>query len=167
MNKKTMSKKTMTTLLRAALIVGAVLLAAVFFWAVPMFGRYMATEEAPEFAYAYWPCLIWAWCFAVPIFIALIPAWKVCGSISAPEGAFTRSNARALRLIAILAFVDAVIFPAGMVAVGAMGAGSPGLVVIVTPAVMFACAAGGIAALVLSHLVEDAAVLQEDNDLTI
>ncbi len=162
-----MKKTTMTRLLHAALIVGAVLLAGLFFWAVPMFGKYMATMEAPEFAYAYWPCLIWAWCFAVPLFAALIPAWRVFASISAPEGAFTRSNARCLRWIAYLAFADAVIFPAGMLIVGAMGAGSPGLVVLVTPAVIFSCVAVGLAALVLSHLVDEAAGLKEDSDLTI
>jgi hypothetical protein len=162
-----MKKKTMTVLLRAALVIGAALLAAVFFWAVPSYGQYMAKVAAPEFAYAYWPCLIWAWCFAVPIFIALIPAWKVFGSISAPGGAFTRANVKSLRLIAILAFVDAVIFPVGMIAVGSMGAGSPGLVVLVTPSVMFACAAVGLAALVLSRLVEEAVEIKEENDLTI
>ena len=162
-----MKKKTMTVLLRAALVIGAALLAAVFFWAVPSYGQYMAKVAAPEFAYAYWPCLIWAWCFAAPIFAALIPAWRVFSSISAPEGAFTRSNARCLRWIAYLAFADAVIFPAGMLIVGAMGAGSPGLVVLVTPAVIFSCAAVGLAALVLSHLVDEAAGLKEDSDLTI
>ena len=162
-----MKKITMTRLLHAVLIVGAVLLAALFFWAVPMYGKYMATTEAPEFAYAYWPCLIWAWCFAAPIFAALIPAWRVCSSISAPEGAFTCSNARCLRWIAYLAFADAVICPAGMLTVGAMGAGSPGLVVMVTPAVMLFCVAVGIAFLCLSYLVDDAAKLREENDLTI
>ena len=162
-----MEKKTMTRLLRAALVIGGVLLAAIFFGLVPVYGQYMAKDVAPEFAFAFWPCLIWAWCFAVPIFIALIPAWKVFGSISAPGGAFTRANARSLRLIADLAFLDALIFPAGMVIVGMMGAGSPGLTVLVTPAVMFACAAVGLAALVLSHLVDDAAIIKEENDFTI
>ena len=162
-----MKKTTMTRLLHAALIVGAVLLAGLFFWAVPMYGKYMATTEAPEFAYAYWPCLIWAWCFAVPIFAALIPAWRVCSSISAPEGAFTRPNARCLCWIAYLSFADAVIFPAGMLIVAALGAGSPGLVVLVTPTVIFSCVAVGIAALCLSHLVDEAAGLKEDSDLTI
>jgi len=162
-----MKKTTMTHLLHAVLIVGAVLLAGLFFWAVPTYGKYMAQVEAPEFAYAYWPCLIWAWCFAVPVFAALVPAWRVCSSISAPEGAFTCSNARCLRWIAYLAFADGVIFPAGMLIVGAMGAGSPGLVVMVTPAVMLFCVAVGIAFLCLSYLVDDAAKLREENDLTI
>ena len=49
----------------------------------------------------------------------------------------------------------------------ALGAGSPGLVVLVTPTVIFSCVAVGIAALCLSHLVDEAAGLKEDSDLTI
>ena len=162
-----MKKKTMTRLLHAAVLIGGVLLAVLFFWGVPMYGKYMATTEAPEFAYAYWPCLIWAWAFAAPVFIALIPVWRVCSSISAPGGAFPRANGRDLRLIAYLAFADAAIFPAGMLTVGFMGAGSPGLVVLVTPAVIFACLAVGLAAFCLGRLVDEAAGLKEDNDLTI
>lgn len=162
-----MKKTTMTHLLHAVLVIGAIVMAGVFFWALPMYGKYMATVEAPEFAYAYWPCLIWAWCFAVPVFAALIPAWRIFSTISAPEGAFTHANARCFRWIAWLAFADAVIFPAGMLIVGSMGAGSPGLVVLVTPTVIFACVAVGLASLVLSHLVDEAAGLKEDNDLTI
>ncbi|MBE6990048.1 MAG: DUF2975 domain-containing protein [Ruminococcaceae bacterium] len=162
-----MKKETMTKLLHAVLVVAVLLMAAIFFWAVPQFGLYMAEVEAPEFAYAYWPCLIWAWAFALPIFAAVVPAWRIFTSISAPGGAFTGANARDLRIIAYLAFVDAVIFPVGMVAVGSLGAGSPGLTVIVTPAVMFCCAAVGIAALCLGRLVDDAVRLREENDLTI
>jgi len=161
-----MKKKTMTRLLHAVLIVAAVLAALMFFWWVPELGKEMALAE-PEYAWAYWPCLIWAWVFALPIFAAIYPAWQIFSSISQPEGPFTRLNARCLRAIAILAFADAVIFPAGMVIIGLMGAGQPGLTVLVTPAVIFACAAVGIAALVLSHLVDDAAGLKEDSDLTI
>lgn len=162
-----MSKKAMTGWLRAALIVGAVLLCVLFFCLLPQYGQYMARVEAPEFAYAYWPCLIWAWAFALPVFAALFPAWRVVSSISAPEGAFTRSNVHSLRLIAMLAFADAVIFPAGMLIVGVLGAGSPGLVVLVTPAMMFLCAAVGLVCLVLSRLVDEAVRLREENDLTI
>ena len=161
-----MKKTTMTRLLHAVLI-AAVLLAGLFFFAwLPMMGREMAAAE-PELAWAYWPCLIWAWIFALPIFAAVYPAWLVFSSISRSEGAFTRQNAVCLRVIAILAFADAVIFPAGMVTVAIMGAGSAPLAVVCTPAVMFVCAAVGIAALVLSHLVDDAAEMKEDQDLTI
>ena len=161
-----MKKTTMTRLLHAVLIVAAVLAGLFYFAWLPMMGKEMAVAD-PEFAWAYWPCLIWAWVFALPVFAAIYPAWLVFSSISRPEGAFTRLNARCLRTIAILAFADAVIFPAGMLILAFMGAGQPGLTVLVTPAVMFVCAAVGIAALVLSHLVDDAAEMKEDSDLTI
>ena len=161
-----MKKRTMRRLLHGILVVAALLGAVFFFGAVPLAGREIA-EANPEYAWAYVPCLIWAWAFAAPIFAAVIPCWRVFSGIAAPQGAFTRQNARALRLIAYLAFADAVIFPAGMLAVAFMGAGQPGLTVIVTPVVMFCCIAAGIVALVLGHLVSDAAALREENDLTI
>lgn len=162
-----MGKKTMTRLLHGALVVAAVLAAGVFFWALPQYGMYLARVEAPEFAYAYWPCLIWAWAFALPLFIAVAPAWRVITSISRPTGAFCRSNVSALRTVAGLAFADGVIFPLGMLVVAAMGAGSPALTVLVTPAVTFVCLAVGLVLLCLSHLVADAVTLREENDLTI
>ncbi|MBQ2061824.1 MAG: DUF2975 domain-containing protein [Oscillospiraceae bacterium] len=161
-----MKKTTMTRLLHGVLIVAVLLAGLMFFAWLPMLGKEMAVTE-PEFAWAYWPCLIWAWVFALPVFAAVYPAWLVCSSISAPGGAFTRQNARCLRVISLLAFADAVVFPAGMLILAFMGAGQPGLAVLVTPAVMFVCAAVGIAALVLSHLVDDAAEMKEENDLTV
>jgi len=162
-----MSKKAMTRLLHAILCIGALIAAGIFFGAVPLYGQYMAQTAAPEFAYAYVPCLLWAWAFALPLFLAVIPAWRVVSSISDTRGAFCRANVRALRQIAYLAFADGVIFPLGMLIVAFMGAGAPGLTVLVTPAVIFACAAAGIAALCLSCLVAEAAALREENDLTI
>lgn len=122
---------------------------------------------APEFAWAYWPCLIWAWAFAVPIFWAMVPAWRVCGSIAVKGMAFTGKNARDLRTVSRLAFADAVIFPAGMLIVAYLGAGSAPLTLLITPLVTFFCLAAGIVLYVLSRLVADAAALREDNDLTI
>ena len=162
-----MSKKAMSRCLRAALAIGTVILCAVFFFLLPEYGRVKATVDAPEFAHVFWPCLIWAWAFALPIFAALIPAWRLCSSIGKPDGAFTRANVRNLRIIAVLAFIVAVIFPLGMVIIGFLGAGSPGLTVIVTPTVIFACAAVGLVFLVLGRLLDEAVRLREENDLTI
>ncbi|MBO4854216.1 MAG: DUF2975 domain-containing protein [Oscillospiraceae bacterium] len=161
-----MKKKTMTNLLHAILVVAVLLGAVFFFGVVPLAGREIR-QANPEYAWAYRPCLIWAWAFAAPIFAAVIPCWRIFSGIAAPQGAFTRQNARSLRLIAWLAFADAVIFPAGMFTVAFMGAGQPGLTVIVTPLVIFCCIAVGIVALVLGHLVSDAVALREENDLTI
>lgn len=137
-----------------------------FFLFLPFYGQ-DTVRYAPEFAWAYWPCLIWAWAFAVPIFWAMVPAWRVCGSIAVKGMAFTGENARDLRTVSRLAFADAVIFPAGMLIVAYLGAGSAPLTLLITPLVTFFCLAAGIVLYVLSRLVADAAALREDNDLTI
>lgn len=117
-----MNTKTMTTLLRGVLLAAAVLCGIFFLWFLPSYGQEVQQAD-PEFTWAYWPCLIWAWLFALPIFGAMLPCWRIFGSISAPEGAFTRRNARDMRSISRLAFADALIFPAGMFVLAFMGAG--------------------------------------------
>ena len=89
------------------------------------------------------------------------------GSIARKGAAFTRENAARLRLIAYLAFADAVIFPVGMVVIALLGGGFAALTLVITPLVTFAAAAVGFACYVLSRLVLDAAVLREENDMTI
>ena len=76
-----MKTKTMSALLRAVLLAAGLLLVVFFFLFLPFYGQ-DTVRYAPEFAWAYWPCLIWAWAFAVPIFWAMVPAWRVCGSIA-------------------------------------------------------------------------------------
>lgn len=80
-----MNTKTMTTLLRAVLLAAAVLCGIFFLWFLPSYGQEVQQAD-PEFTWAYWPCLIWAWLFALPIFGAMLPGWRIFGSISAPEG---------------------------------------------------------------------------------
>lgn len=161
-----MNTKTMTTLLRAVLLAAAVLCGIFFLWFLPSYGQEVQQAD-PEFTWAYWPCLIWAWLFALPIFGAMLPGWRIFGSISAPEGAFTRRNARDMRSISHLAFADALVFPAGMLIIGIMGAGSAPLTIVITPMVVFCCAAVGVVCYVLSRLIGDAAALREENDMTI
>lgn len=56
---------------------------------------------------------------------------------------------RDLRTVSRLAFADAVIFPAGMLIVAYLGAGSAPLTLLITPLVTFFCLAAGIVLYVL------------------
>lgn len=161
-----MTRKTMSRLMKAFLLIAAALAALFFFAFLPFYGHELMRTE-PEFAWAYWPCQIWAWLFAVPIFAAVFPAWKIFGSIEKTGEAFSYKNAKAFRFLSILAFSDAVIFPLGMLTLAFMGAGSAALTVLVTPVVIFIAAAVGTACYVMSRLVGEAAEMQDENDLTI
>lgn len=72
-----------------------------------------------------------------------------------------------MRSISRLAFADALVFPVGMLTIGIMGAGSAPLTIVITPMVVFCCAAVGVVCYVLSRLIGDAAALREENDMTI
>ena len=140
-----MKQKNMSRLLQALLLIAGLLGAVFFFAFLPFYGRELV-QCAPEYA---------ALC------------WQVFGSIARKGAAFTRENAARLRLIAYLAFADAVIFPVGMVVIALLGGGFAALTLVITPLVTFAAAAVGFACYVLSRLVLDAAVLREENDMTI
>ncbi len=161
-----MTRKMMSRLLKAVLLIAAALAALFFFTFLPFYGHELMRTET-EFAWAYWPCQIWAWIFALPIFAAVFPAWEIFGSIENAGEAFSRKNAKAFRLLSVLAFSDAIIFPLGMITIAFMGAGSAALTVLVTPVVIFITAAIGLACYVMSRLVGDAAEMQDENDLTI
>ena len=96
-----MKQKNMSRLLQALLLIAGLLGAVFFFAFLPFYGRELV-RCAPEYAALFWPCLVWAWAFAVPVFWALFPCWQVFGSIARKGAAFTRENAARLRLIAYL-----------------------------------------------------------------
>lgn len=162
---KRIEHKRLAALLRIGLVIAAVVCAAIFFWFLPELGRGIA-EADPEYAWAFWPCLAFAWLFAVPVFWAMTLMWAVFGRIGRGE-AFCRENARALRTVSRLAFCDAVLVPVGVIVLGLLGAGSPGLTVILMPAGTMVCALVGVMAMALGRLVADAAALQDESDLTV
>ncbi|MFQ9052454.1 MAG: DUF2975 domain-containing protein [Oscillospiraceae bacterium] len=122
---------------------GGALLAVFFFLFLPFYGT-DTVRAAPEFAWAYWPCLVWAWAFAVPVFWALVPAWRVCGSIAVKGMAFTGKMPVTCAPSAAWPLPTRVIFPAGMLIVAYLGAGSAPLTLLITPLVTFCCLAAGI-----------------------
>ena len=162
---KRIEHKKLAVLLRVGLIIAALVCAAIFFWFLPEQGRGIA-RIAPEYAWAFWPCLIFAWLFAAPVFWGMAPRRRVCGR-SGPGAAVCAATAQAMHTVARLAFFDAVLVPVGVIALGLLGAGSPGLTVILMPAGTMVCAMVGVMALALSRLVADAAALQDDSDWTV
>ena len=133
---------------------------------VPAFGL-MIKENNPEYSFAFVPCLIWAWCFAVPILLAFIPAWQIFSTVGSAQGCFVRENVKRFKTIAWLAYADAVIFPLGMIIVGFLGAGQPGLTVIITPAVVILSVCAARVFQILAKITENASALQEEHDLTV
>ena len=159
-----MKQKSLARWLKAAIVGVALCLAVVYLLVIPDFGKSIAAQN-PEFAFCYWPWLIFLWCTALPCIAALILGWTVAGRIG-KDRSFCMENARALRAIAILAAGDAAFFFIGNVVFLFLNMSHPGVVLLsLVPEFAGACIASAAAA--LSHLVRKAAELQEQSDYTI
>lgn len=159
-----MDQKTLSGWLKCVIIGIALCGIAVYAGIVPSLGRSVRMAY-PEFGYCYWPWLVFIWATAIPCIGAVGCAWKCAANIGR-DRSFTGENARLLKRISILAAGDGAFFFAGNILFLLLNMSHPG-VVLVSLAVVFACAAVSVAAAALSHLAKKAAVLQEQCDLTI
>jgi len=108
-----MNQKTLSRWLRI-IIVGCALCGIVIFgMVVPAMGLSMKLMN-PEFAYCFWPWLVFIWLTAIPCYAALVLGWKITGNIRT-DRSFSRENARYLSWIAVLAAIDAIRYYGGNV----------------------------------------------------
>jgi hypothetical protein len=159
-----MLQKNVSCWLRGLIIVALVVGLAVFFVIVPLVGTELR-RTYPEFQARLWPWLIFLWCFSVPCFWSLVPGWQLFGRVGG-NSAFCRENALCLKTISQLLLADGAFFFAGNVAYWLLNLSHPS-VLIASLFVSLALLAIGIAAAVLEGLVERAAALREDSELTI
>ena len=161
-----MSRKTMSVLLRIILLVLVTLGLLFFFAFLPFYGAEMA-QVNPEYEWAYIPCLVWAWVFALPLFIAAVPIWRIFGTIRKKGEAFSSKNAKRFLIIAALFCCSGFLFVGGMLAVAWMGAGSAPLTLVIAPMVFLITNTAGFLCYVLSRLVQESAEIREENELTV
>ena len=159
-----MEQKSLSKWLKLILLGMGICGLAVYFLIVPSFVDSLRSQY-PEFADRYWPWLIFIWVSGVPCYAVLALGWRIAVNIGR-DASFSLANARCLGSIARLAAGDAAFVFLGNVALLFLDMSHPG-VVLLSLLVVFAGAAVAVAAAALSHLVRKAALLQEENDLTI
>lgn len=161
-----MKRKTMVYLLRAIVAGLVILCGMLFFVFLPTEGKLLA-QAAPEYAAFYWPCLIFAWLFSVPVFAMAFPAWHIFGTLQEKGKAFCHENARRFRLMALLSWADAAIFLLGVVVLAVAGAGSGHMWFLLTPLLLAGLMGFGFACYAMSRLVRESADMKEENELTV
>ncbi len=159
-----MNKKTLVGWLKVILLAAGVCGLLIYFVAFPDYGRLMI-QSAPEYAFCYWPWLIFLWLTGIPCYGVLLLGWRVACSIQ--EGReFTLENSRRFRWAARLAVGDSVFLTAGCLLYWVLGMAHPGMVILGLGISLVGCAAAVVAE-ALAQLAEKAAALQEQSDLTI
>lgn len=159
-----MKQKALSKWLKAILVGVALCGLAVYFAVLPELG-WEIVDANPGYSHLYRPWLAFLWATGVPCYAALALGWRIAHNIGA-DRSFTMENARLLRWIAWLAAGDAAYFFVGNIVLLFLNMSHPGVVLMSLLAV-FAGVAVAMAAACLSHLVQKAAALQEQSDLTI
>ena len=159
-----MEQKTLARWLKCIIILTALCGAVLFAGVCPALGTELCATEA-RFAGWFWPWMIFIWGAAVPCYIVLFFAWEIASNIGA-DRSFSLENAKLLQGISGLAAGDAAFFLAGNLVLLILNMNHPG-VVLASFVVVFVGIAVAVASAALSHLVKNAAALQEQSDWTI
>lgn len=136
----------------------------VYGYLFPVFGKEIV-EKYPEFAHCYLPWLAVIWISAIPCYLVLFFGWKVTTEIGR-DNSFSSENAKYLKNISILALTDSGYFFLANLGLLLLNMNHPSIF-LGSLLVDFGGIAVAVAAAVLSHLVQKAAEIQSENELTI
>lgn len=141
-------------------ICGLILCAVV----IPVVGRELS-GMSPELGRYFKPWVTFVWVLAIPCFAALIHAWMIFSNIEKNK-AFSMENAKHMEKISYLAGADTIALISGNIVLLILNINHPSVFLVF---LMIGIIGIGIsvAAAVLSHLIQKAANLQDENDLTI
>lgn len=138
--------------------------AIIYLYLIPMMGKELV-DAAPEFSNCYIPWLVVILISAIPCYGVLYFGWKISSEIG-KDNSFSMKNAAYLKNIAVLAVSDSAYFFAANLVLMIMGMNHPGIFLI-SLLVVFAGIVVTVAAAALSHLVQKAAEIEQENELTI
>lgn len=136
----------------------------VYFIVFPSYGQAIV-DDYPEYANRYWPWLLFLWGSGIPCYAVLVIGWRVATKIGLDQS-FSMENASYLKWVAWLAAGDAIYFFLGNLILLFLNMSHPG-VTLFSLIISFGGVAVAVAAAVLSHLIQKAADMQEENELTV
>lgn len=159
-----MKQKSLAKWLKFIIILVGVCGIIVYGGIIPFLGMGIVNEY-PEFSFCFLPWLVFLLVTAIPCYIALIFAWKISANIG-KDKSFTLDNAKSLKRISELAVIDSIYFFTGNVTFFVFNM-NPIPVFGISIILIFFGIAVAVASAVLSHLVNKAAELQNQYDLTV
>ena len=159
-----MKQKELSRWLRAIVIVCWVGCAVTGIWVAPWAFRQVALADPPS-AHLTTFRIVTFWVMLIPVIVALWQGWRIFGD-SGRDNSFGLENARRLKGISYHAAGDTILVRAYSLALVGLNALYPAQIVLHL-GVLFIGVAVTVAAAALSHLTHKAAVLQDENELTI
>ena len=163
-----MKPKNFSIMMKAVIIMIAVFGTLFYFLFVPMMAKEMQSFYINDMAYytkLYYAWTVLIWLTSVPCYAVLVLVWKMANSVK-NDTQFSHKNSGRLSKIALLALIDGAFFFVMNIIYLLANLNHPG-VLVASFLVFLVSIAFSAAAKVLAGMVEKAAVLQEENDLTI
>lgn len=158
-----MSQKKISNRLKAFSAFVAFVGAIFFFWYVPTLIYEIAYIENLD--YLRWPGTIGMWVLAVLCYMALVEFWKICTNIG-NDNSFSMANAKSMARIGLYILIIFILILGGSVFLGVMHLMNAAIFFIIFFAEAVAVGMFVIC-YALSKLIENAAKIKEENDLTI
>lgn len=137
-------------------------LAVLFLLYAPVLGLEVR-DMMPEYAFLFWPALLYVWAIGGMYMAAMWQYMRISLRIG-QDNSFCAENAQSLRVIGYLLLAGAGMWALLMIAAVAVKAGPEALVLLLAA---MASGALGVLAYAIGLLVQRAAQLQEENELTI
>lgn len=113
-----------------------------------------------------WPYRISLWLVCLPVLAVLVLVWRMAGRIGA-DNSFCVENAQALKCICLLAVGDTALYLVRALVFTLALRTAPPILVLLVIGVLLVGVAISVVAAVLSHLIQKAAELKAEQDLTI
>ena len=159
-----MEIKKLSKLLKVILTGLFILSLILYIFVIPLIGRTFV-EANPELSNWYRPWLIFICLTSIPVFMALFYSAKISKNIS-NDMAFTEENSKYLKYISKLALTDSIIFFIGNIVMLLFNMNHPS-VLILSFWISFLGLSLYVIFSLLSYFVSKAAILKDENDLTI
>ncbi len=159
-----MNQSTLSKWMKAIIIMFAVCGGIIFGFVLP-YATVQILNSFKEYQNFIISWLIFSLTTTIPCYAVLLIAWKIATSI-ANNKAFTKDNSQRLKKVSILAFVSSIYLFIGNIIFFILNANP----VAWFAALLLVCFIGvsiSVASAVLSYFVNKAAILKEENDLTI
>ena len=131
---------------------------------IPVVGKELS-GMSPELGRYFKPWVTFVWVLAIPCFVALVHAWMIFSNIE-KDKAFSVENAKHMEKISYLAGADTIVLISGNIVLLILNMNHPSVFLVLLLIGIIGIGIS-VAAAVLSHLIQKASNLQDENDLTI
>ena len=159
-----MQQKSLSKWIKVIILVMAICGFLIFTVIFPVIGKDII-EEYPVLSDRFWPWLIFFWALGVSYYITLYFGWKIAHNIG-EDRSFSHENAIYLKYVSWIEAIDALFIFCVNVIYLVIKLSHPAIALL-SLLVVFVAIAISVFFASLSHLVEKAAAMKDENDLTI